>query len=198
MDYYRTNITGTLNILERTFFKNFIFASTGMAKFGNSPYGLSKLATESLVRQYCELNGKDHTIFRFFNVTGYGGYGATNPDGLFYNLCKAAISGEFNLYGNDYDTPDGTAIRDYIHVLEVCRAIEFAIERPSTDSLVENLGTGEGYSVQTMIDTFKRVNNVDFKVNVLPRREGDIERSVLDNPSPYFQKTFDLETLLKL
>jgi UDP-glucose 4-epimerase len=110
---------------------------------------------------------------------------------------KARETGEFNLYGNDYDTLDGTAVRDYIHVLEICEAIKLAIRRPS-NILLENLGSGQGYTVQQTIDTFKKVNDCDFKVNVMPRRAGDLAHSVLHDVSPYMKKVFTLEQMLKL
>lgn len=198
MCYYQTNVGGTLNVMERVSYDNFIFASTGAAAGGAvSPYAISKKTTESLVRNYCTLNGKGHTIFRFYNVIGSAGYEPTNQDGLMYNLMKARETGEFNLYGNDYDTLDGTAVRDYIHVLEVCKAIGLAIKRPS-NLILENLGTGEGYTVQQIINTFKKVNGCDFKVNVMPRRAGDLAHSVLHDISPYMQKTYTLEQMLKV
>jgi UDP-glucose 4-epimerase len=204
MDYYRTNILGTLNMLERVNYKNFIFASTGTVITPTNPYSLSKMNAETLVKQYCELNNKCHTIFRFYNVTGYAGYSPTNPDGLFFNLMKAVETGEFNLYGNQYDTRDGTAIRDYIHVLEICNAIKFAIDNPScvpgaeTQPLVENLGSGQGYTVMEIIDAFKRSNYVNFNVNILPARIGDVAVSKLENVSLYMRKMFTLDEMMKI
>jgi UDP-glucose 4-epimerase len=158
---------------------------------------LSKSVAEKMVREYLTLSNKNYTVFRFYNVIGSAGYGPTNHDGLMYNLMKARETGEFNLYGNDYNTTDGTAIRDYIHVFEVCKAIRFALSRPS-NLIVENLGSGTGHSVQQIIDTFKDVNNCDFKVNVKPRRQGDLEYSVLHDVSPYMQKQFSLREMLKI
>jgi UDP-glucose 4-epimerase len=119
-------------------------------------------------------------------------------DGLMYNLIKAGMeTGEFNLYGNNYDTYDGTALRDYIHVLEVCQAIKTAIRLPS-DGTIQNLATGSGYSVLQMIDSFKEVNNMQFAVNVLPRRPGDLARSVLGEISPYMKELFTIDEKLKV
>lgn len=199
MDYYRTNVVGTLNMLERTQYDHFIFASTGAASNPYSPYGLSKYLAEQLVRQYCELNNKKCTIFRFYNVIGTNGYPPTNVDGLMYNLMKAKETGVFHLYGNDYDMlPDGTAIRDYLHVVEVCEAIKLAIDNPYSKSPIENLGHGEGHSVMEMVKMFKKVNNCDFHVKVMPRREGDVDVTVLSNVSPYMQKSVTIEEMLKL
>jgi UDP-glucose 4-epimerase len=198
MRYYDTNVAGTLKILENVDYKHFIFASTGAAENPTSPYATSKAVTEDLVREYCLLNNKDCTIFRFYNVIGSAGYEPTNMDGLMYNLIKAKETGEFNLYGDDYDTYDGSAIRDYVHVSEICNAIKSAIQNSWSDGTVQNLGTGSGYSVLQMIDIFKRVNNCDFKVNILPRRPGDLARSVLGDISPYMVEQYTIQEKLKV
>lgn len=204
MDYYRTNVVGTLNMLERVQYDNFIFASTGTVKTPNNPYSLSKMNCETLLRQYCELNQKKHTIFRFYNVTGSAGYEPTNPDGLFFNLMKAIKTGEFNLYGNQFGTRDGTAIRDYIHVLEICSAILLAVKRPSwvpgaeVQPIVENLGSGTGYTVMEIVDAFKKANYVNFDVNVLPARHGDVAVSMLHDVSPYMYRMFTLDEMMKV
>jgi len=198
MRYYETNVAGTLKMLEHVDYKHFIFASTGAAENPNSPYATSKRVTEDLVRQYCQLTNKDCTIFRFYNVIGSAGYDPTNMDGLMYNLIKAGMeTGVFNVYGDDYDTYDGTALRDYIHVSEVCQAIKTAIELPS-DGTIQNLATGSGYSVLQMVDFFKEVNDMDFQVNVLPKRTGDLARSVLGDISPYMKELFTIQEKLKV
>ena len=198
MRYYDTNVTGTLKMLEHVDYKHFIFASTGAAENPNSPYALSKRVTEDMVREYCQLNNKDCTIFRFYNVIGSAGYDPTNVDGLMYNLITAGVeTGVFNVYGDDYDTYDGTPLRDYIHVSEVCQAIKSAIELPS-DGTIQNLATGSGYSVLQMVDFFKEANNMEFEVNVLPRRPGDLARSVLGEVSPYMVELFTIDEKLKV
>jgi UDP-glucose 4-epimerase len=88
-------------------------------------------------------------------------------------------------------------LRDYIHVSEVCQAIKSAIELPS-DGTIQNLATGSGYSVLQMIDYFKEVNDMDFQVNVLPRRPGDLARSVLGEVSPYMVELFTIQEKLKV
>lgn len=178
MDYYRTNVVGTMNMLERLQYKTFIFASTCQANESHN-YGKSKLFGEHLVKDYCDNNYIPYTMFRFGNVAGTGGYGPTNTDGLLYNLIKAKETGTFNLYGNDYDTRDGTALRDYVHVMEVCYAIEKAIQRPSQFmskkyAFTEYLGHGVNYTVMECVEAFKKANNCDFKVEVKPRRKGDV------------------------
>lgn len=192
-EYYDTNIFGTKNILEKINFKNFIFASTGAAEKCESPYGVSKRAAEDVVKTYCR--GNPHTIFRFYNVIGSDGILPTNPDGLFYNLINAVNKGSFTIYGTNYNTIDGTCIRDYVHVNEICMALETAIDKNSDN--IENLGHGKGNSVQHIANLFQEVNNVKFDVLNGPRRAGDIESSVLENVSTYMQEIYSLEELLR-
>ena len=194
--YYLTNTIGTLNVLKNIKAKRFVFASTGSAAGLGSPYGISKRAAEDIVNQYCTDNNIPFTIFRFYNVTGSDGVSPTNPDSLFYNLIKAKTTGEFTLFGNDYDTRDGTCVRDYTHVNEICNAVILGIDQ-STNK-IENLGHGIGTTVMEMVNIFKTVNNCDFKVHIGPRRAGDLVVSVLDNPSPYMKKIYSIEELLKV
>ena len=192
--YYKTNTIGTLRILQDIKFKRFVHASTGSAGPMNNPYGISKRASEEIVDQYCKENNIPFTTFRFYNVTGSDGIKPTNPDGLMWNLMNAQKTGVFNLFGDDYDTQDGSAVRDYTHVNEICNALEQAIDRSTNQ--IENLGHGVGTTVKQMIELYKKVNDCEFDVNVCPRRAGDLERSVLDNPSPFMQKLYTIEDLL--
>jgi UDP-glucose 4-epimerase len=196
LNYYRTNIAGTENVLSKIKYKNFVFASTGAAAGMASPYGISKKAAEDIVAQHCQEESIPYTIFRFYNVIGSDGVAPTNPDGLMLNLINARKTGEFNIFGNDYNTTDGTAIRDYVHVNEICHALIEAIERPANG--IENLGHGQGHSVLEMVDLFKQVNKVDFKVKFGPRRSGDLECSVLDSPSAYLPNLYSINDLLKI
>ena len=197
IQYYITNLNGTMNVLNKIKTKNFIFASTGAAQDCGSAYGISKRAAEDVVREYCTVhNPKDYTIFRFYNVIGSDGFAPTNPDGLMYNLMKAPTTGEFTIFGTDYGTSDGTCVRDYVHVNEICDALSSAIEKPSNQ--IECLGHGVGHSVREIVEMFKKVNNVDFTINTGPRRKGDLAVSVLDNVSPYMKELYSLEELLKV
>lgn len=194
LSYYDTNINGTVNVLNiKT--KNFIFASTGAVEHMNCPYAISKKACEEIIQQYCSSHNIPYTIFRFYNVVGSDGIAPTNPDGLFYALISAMTTGQFNIYGNDYNTPDGTCVRDYVHVNEICDAIIKAIDLPA--NAIESLGHGRGNSVLTIVNKFKEVNNVNFDVNVVDRRSGDIEVSVLTKTSSYLKNEYTLERLLK-
>ena len=192
--YYNTNINGTQNVLYGTKYKNFIFASTGAAEHPISPYALSKRVAEDIVHESCHAGY--YTIFRFYNVIGTDGIPPTNPDGLFSNLIKAQNEGVFNLYGNDYNTPDGSAIRDYVHVMEICRAIRMAIEVPANG--LENLGHGKGHSVKEMITKYQEVNNCKFDVVPCQKRAGDLECSVLENVSDYMQELYTFDDLMKV
>ena len=189
-DYYDTNINGTMRVVGLPT-DNFIFASTGCATACASPYAISKLAGEQVVQEHCR---SDYTIFRFYNVIGSAGFMPTNHDGLMCKLQEAAITGEFTLYGTDYNTKDGTAMRDYVHVQEICAAIILAIETPSNS--IENLGHGTGHTVREIVDQFKTSNRIDFEVISGPRREGDLESSVLDRPSRYMKRLYSMNQLL--
>jgi UDP-glucose 4-epimerase len=194
IDYYTTNIQGTINVLAKIKTNNFVLASTGGAKNQHNVYGMSKRAAEQVTQQFCK--NHNYTIFRFYNVLGSDGIAPTNPDGLMYNLINATKTGVFNLYGDDYNTKDGSCIRDYVHVNEICHALNRAVEQPS--GCIENLGHGYGYSVKEIIEIFKEVNNCNFEIKTLPKRIGDLEVSVLDNPSQYMEKIYNIDQLLKL
>lgn len=196
-DYYMTNYIGTLNVLKTVKCKNFILASTGAAEGCASPYGTSKRAAEDCVAEWCKFMKLPYTIFRFYNVIGKDGFEPTNPDGLMYNLLKAPERGEFTIYGTDYDvSSDGTCVRDYVHVMEICEALKTAIEQPSNK--IECLGHGVGYTVREMVNLFQKVNDVDFDIKKGPRREGDLPSSVLEDVSPYMKSLYTIEDLLKI
>jgi len=196
ISYYQSNVMGTINVLKRIKTKNFIFASTGVAEKCINPYGISKRAAEDCVAQHCRDNNIDYTTFRFYNVIGSRVTGPTNPDGLFYKLIEATRTGEFSIYGGDYDTVDGTAVRDYVHVDEICHAIKLAVNTPTNS--IENLGHGNGKTVKEIVKIFKDTNNVNFDVKITNRRNGDLEISVLNNSSLYMKKMFSFEDLLKI
>jgi len=197
-EYYRNNILGTLNLIDKFQGDNFIFASTGAAAGDlNSPYALSKKACEEIIQQQARIKNFNYTIFRFYNVIGADfGLEATNADGLFYALQNASRRGSINIYGSDYATHDGTCIRDYVHVMEICDAIKTAIDTPANN--IEPLGHGRGYSVKEIVERFRQINNLNFEINYADRRAGDIEYSVLDNPSHYLKSKYTLDDMLKI
>ena len=205
IQYYITNLNGTMNVLNKINTKNFIFASTGAAESCTSAYGVSKRAAEDVVKEYCTVhNPTPYTIFRFYNVIGTSGYAPTNPDGLMYNLMRSEYTREFTIFGNDYETPDGTCIRDYVHVDEICEAIRIAIEKPANG--IECLGHGVGYSVKEIVDIFEKVNDsrlgegTDEAITVRygPRRQGDVPVSVLEDVSTYMKNLYSIDELLRL
>jgi UDP-glucose 4-epimerase len=199
MRYYFTNLNGTTNVMNKIPAKNFIFASTGAAVGCTSAYGISKRAAEDCVREMCTVHKPmNYTIFRFYNVIGSDyGIKPTNPDGLMYNLMKARDTDEFTIFGTDYrESWDGTAVRDYVHVMEICTALKLAIETPSNK--VESLGHGIGHTVREMVDIFQRVNDTNFNVKDGPRRKGDLPSSVLEEPSPYMVELYTIDQLLKV
>jgi UDP-glucose 4-epimerase len=197
IQYYITNLNGTMNVINKVKTKNFIFASTGAAVSCESAYGISKRAAEDVVREYCTNHRPTpYTIFRFYNVIGSTVVAPTNPDGLMYNLIKARTTKEFTIFGDDYNTSDGTCVRDYVHVNEICDALIQAIEQSSNQ--IECLGHGVGRTVVDIVNMFKEVNNINFEVKIGPRRKGDIESSVLDNVSPYMRNLYSMEELLKV
>jgi|TARA_R110001592_G_scaffold348018_2_gene641901 UDP-glucose 4-epimerase len=187
--YYSTNLIGTINLLKQLQTNNFIFASTGVAEHCSDPYGISKTAAEQCV---IELHKESYSIFRFYNVIGSSGFAPTNPDGLMKNLKDCE---EFVIFGDDYNTRDGTCIRDYIHVDEVCNALAMAIDDPAETT--ECLGSGVGYTVQEIITLYKIMNNVNFNVRVGSRRAGDLPETVLSKPSRYMKNLYSIADLLK-
>lgn len=196
-DYYMTNFCGTLNVMNTLQFKNFVFASTGAAEGCASAYGTSKKAAEDCVKEWCNYKKIPFTIFRFYNVIGTEGFQPTNPDGLMSKLIEAKDKGEFTIHGNDYDvSTDGTCVRDYVHVMEICEALKTSIEQPSNQ--IECLGHGVGYTVKEMVSLFQKVNDVDFSIKYGPRREGDLPSSVLEDVSPYMKSIYTMEDLLKI
>lgn len=195
-DYYMTNFCGTLNVMNTVKFKNFVFASTGAAEKCESAYGTSKKAAEDCVREWCNFKNVSYTTFRFYNVIGSDGFKPTNPDGLMYNLIKALDTKEFTIYGDDYTTVDGTCVRDYVHVMEICNALKEAIENPANS--LQNLGHGIGHTVKEMVEIFGLANNLTINTTYGPRRKGDIETSVLADVSPYMKQLYDIDDLLKV
>jgi UDP-glucose 4-epimerase len=199
LGYYRNNTVNSRALIEcavRGSVKQFIFSSTA-AVYGNpakvpiseddalapmSPYGSSKLMTEIMLRDAGTAHGLDYVILRYFNVagadpslrTGQSTKGATH-------LIKVAVEtalgkrAKMKVFGTDYPTPDGTCIRDYIHVADLvgAHADALAYLRAGGRSATLNCGYGHGFSVLEVIDTVKRVSGVDFRVDHVGRRLGD-------------------------
>jgi len=199
LGYYRNNTANSRSLIEcavKGGVKQFIFSSTA-AVYGNpdrvpldeddplrpmSPYGSSKLMTEMMLRDASAAHGLAYVILRYFNVagadpelrTGQSTKGATH-------LIKVAVETALGLrprmqvFGTDYPTPDGTCIRDYIHVCDLVRAHSDALAYLRRDgaSTTLNCGYGRGFSVLEVIDTVRRVSGVDLRVDTAARRAGD-------------------------
>ena len=192
--YYDTNINGTRNILDSFITPHVIYCSTGSAFNPNNPYSASKLAAEQIVR---ERKPDGHTIVRFYNVSGNDGY-LKYDDDHFHLIRKAAATAN-GLYdhmainGTDYDTRDGTVIRNYTHVSDIVNGLVNATEADPVNTPWECLGSVDGVSVREVIDTMKKVSGVDFKVVEGPRREGDYPVSTIPYPSQFFHLSKTLE-----
>jgi UDP-glucose 4-epimerase len=199
LGYYRNNTVNSRALIEsavRGGVRHFIFSSTA-AVYGNptkvpvgeddatqpvSPYGSSKLMTEIMLRDAGRAHALGHVILRYFNVagadpqlrTGQSTEGATH-------LIKVAVETalgrreKMSIFGTDYPTPDGTCIRDYIHVTDLVRAHSDALAylRGGGTAQTLNCGYGHGFSVREVIDAVKRVAKVDFRVELGDRRPGD-------------------------
>ena len=185
-DYYNTNINGTQKVITHFPGAKMIFASTGAAFDPISPYAKSKVAAEDLIRSQC----KDYTILRFFNV---GGGEPSNSEGLYAATISACESGIFTIHGNDYNTKDGTCVRDYVHVDDLCDAIIQAINSPGAMTEYEPLGSGKSYTVLEYINAFLEENGPKFKVQFGQRRKGDNELSEV----PFMSKFMNPQKTLK-
>src|SRR5690606_29279560 len=193
-----------LNAAIRKGVRQFIFSSTA-AVYGNpdmmpvaedaptrplSPYGMSKLMSEIMLHDVARAHGLRFVILRYFNVAGADPQGRTGLSTLgATHLLKMAVEAalgqraKFEIFGTDYDTPDGTCIRDLIHVSDLANAHVAALNylRAGGASATFNCGYGHGYSVREVIEAVKRVSGRNFAVDEAPRREGDLVRMVADN-----------------
>lgn len=203
--YYRNNVVGTLNLLAAMLahgVKKIVFSST-CATYGEpsytpidekhpqapiNPYGRSKLMVEQIFADYERAYGLQHIALRYFNAAGAAADGAIgeshNPETHLIPLVLKAITGErpsIKVFGTDYDTPDGTCIRDYIHVEDLAQAHRLAVEKLGEYSGCINLGTGVGSSVREIIAAAERVNGKTCPVEYVERRPGDPARLYADN-----------------
>lgn len=191
--YYETNIRGSFNILDRICTHNFVFASTGAAEKLSSPYAISK----KVIEDYIIGKVKNYTIFRFYNVVGSDyGIKPTNPDGILSNLIKATETGKFNIHGENYPTKDGTCVREYVHVMDICRAIVKAINKPTNK--IENLAYGDTRTVKEIVDVFRKVNNVNFEIQYGAPRDGDAAEYYLKNPSELMERNYTYEDMFRI
>jgi len=207
LKYYANNTRNTLNLLERVQragVPRFVFSSTaavyGMPEQSTvdedtplapiNPYGASKMMSERMLTDFSAAGGPRHVILRYFNVAGadpQARIGQATPDAthLIKVACQTALGQrqKLQIFGTDYPTPDGTCIRDYIHVEDLARAHVDALDHLSDggDSRILNCGYGRGYSVREVIEAVREVSGVDFAVEEAPRRAGDPPALVADN-----------------
>lgn len=184
-EYYRVNTMGTDHLLEKVKTPNFIFASTSSAFEMASPYARSKVAAEDIIKE--KSNG--YTIFRFFNVSGTDGIHRQlgTPSHLIRVAAMAAsgIIPDIKIFGTDYDTRDGTCIRDYIHVCDLSSAIVRAVEKGPANTDHECLGSNVGYSVREVLDAMEEVTGKKITRIETERREGDAVSCIVEKLSSY-------------
>jgi UDP-glucose 4-epimerase len=156
-----------------------------------SPYGSSKLMTEIMLRDAAAAHDLTYTVLRYFNVAGAdpkgrSGQSSKTSTHLIKIACAVALGkrASMNVFGTDYPTPDGTCVRDYIHVWDLVQAHLKALQRMRAGggSLVANCGYGHGFSVLEVLDTVKRVHGSDFSVDFAGRRAGD-PAMIVANPA---------------
>jgi UDP-glucose 4-epimerase len=198
--YFRNNTASTLSLLEQVLAsptRRFVFSSTA-AVYGEpertpitedaplrptNPYGESKLLVEYMLNWFNKIHQLRYASLRYFNVAGAipGRGEAHEPESHLIPLILDVALGRrasIRIYGKDYETPDGTCIRDYIHVSDLAEAHLLALEalakpEPSPSRLIYNLGNGKGFSVREVIDSVRRVTGKPIKVEEHPRRPGD-------------------------
>ena len=184
-EYYRVNAMGTANMLGKIDTDNFIFASTSSAFEMASPYARSKVAAEDIIKE--KSNG--YTIFRFFNVSGTNGHFRQLGAPTHLIRVAAMVAAEklpnINIFGMDYDTRDGTCIRDYIHVSDLSSAIVKAVEYGPQNTPYECLGSNHGWTVLEVLDAMEKATGKKIKTVLSNRREGDAVSSVVDKLSNY-------------
>ena len=208
--YYHNNITGTLNILEcmqKYHVKKIVFSSSATV-YGNphkvpikedfpvqptNPYGKTKLMIEDILKDLHISDPQwDIALLRYFNPIGahISGKIGEDPNGIPNNLlpyiAQVAVGKltRLNVFGNDYNTPDGTGVRDYIHVVDLAQGHLKALQRLNSHPgvVTYNLGTGKGYSVLEIIDAFQKASGKEIPYKIVARRAGDVA-SIYADPS---------------
>ncbi len=196
--YFRNNIGSGLNLLDaavETGVRTIVFSST-CATYGEptqipipesekqlpiNPYGESKLCFEKVLKWYNKVHGLEYAALRYFNASGASkNFGEDhNPESHLIPIVLQVALGQresISVFGDDYDTPDGTCIRDYIHILDLAQAHMLALNAPRSGHY--NLGTGKGLSVKEIIDVAREVTNHEIPAVMQPRRAGDPPRLI--------------------
>lgn len=212
LEYYRNNLTALMNLLEcmKQYDTRHLVFSSSCTVYGQpdklpvtevtprkpaeSPYGNTKAVCEDIIRDFCKANADINGIaLRYFNpigahpsaLIGESPVGVPNNLVPFITQSAAGVRGELSIFGDDYNTPDGTAIRDYINVVDLSKAHVVAINRLiNADNKANyeffNVGTGNGYSVMELVQAFIKSTGVDLKYKIVGRRSGDIEQIYAD------------------
>lgn len=203
--YYENNVVGSLSLLEamrREDVRRLVFSST-TATYGEpehvpiserepqqpiNPYGFTKLVVERMMADFAAAYGLGYAALRYFNAAGAAESGALgedhDPESHLIPLVLGVALGQRDqiaIFGDDYDTPDGTCIRDYVHVDDLALAHALALDRlKDGEGICVNLGSGTGASVREIIDTCRRVTGHEIPTTVGPRRAGDPPRLIAD------------------
>jgi len=208
LKYYYTNITGTLKLLEMMGnhnVKKLVFSSSAtvygmnndapftedMPLSATSPYGNTKLIIEDILTDLCASDPQfSIALLRYFNPIGAhkSGLIGENPNGMPNSLMpfitQVAVGKRdiLSVFGDDYDTPDGTGVRDYIHVVDLANGHLKALDRldDTKGAIPYNLGTGVGFSVLDVVKSFEKVNKIEVKYQIMERRAGDIAKCFAD------------------
>ena len=228
--YYQNNLDSTLNLCEimnEFNVKKLIFSSSATV-YGNpvklpitedmevgkttNPYGTSKYFLERILNDlYISDEDWSITLLRYFNPVGAheSGLLGEDPNGIPNNLMPYIVKVATNeleclsVFGNDYDTPDGTGVRDYIHVVDLARGHVMAIDKilNTTGVNIYNLGTGVGYSVLDLVNAFEKVNGIKINKKIVGRRAGDIAACYADSTKAYkelgWKAELNLEDMVK-
>ena len=223
--YYLNNVLGTKNILKifaKKKIKYFIFSSTAAVYGFNknikvseksilrplNNYGKSKLASEILIKKFATKYNFKYAILRYFNVIGADSKlrtGQINKGSLIKNICHNITKKKFklNVFGNKFDTFDGTGVRDYIDINDLSKLhLESLIKLKNYKSFIVNCGYGTGYSVLEIISLFSKIIKKKIKISILSKRKGDIgiiycDNSFLKKLFPRWKKSFSLKRSLQ-
>lgn len=224
LEYYENNIGGLLNLvfkMREYNVKNLVFSSSATV-YGkpesvpikedfplstSNPYGSTKLFIEYILKDlYASDKSFNIAILRYFNPVGAHESGeiGEDPKGIPNNLCpyitQVAVGKReyLGVFGNDYNTPDGTGVRDYIHVVDLAKGHVLAVNKLAQNPglLIVNLGTGRGYSVLEMVKAFSKVCGKDIPYKIMPRRPGDIDECYADPTYAYEVLGFKTEKTL--
>ena len=227
LEYYANNVGSTINlikVMQEHNCKNIVFSSSATV-YGTpktvpikedfplsttNPYGTTKLINEWILSDvYKADNGWKVTLLRYFNPIGAEKSGLLGedpkdtPNNLMPYIVRVAIGklNHLNVFGNDYPTHDGTGVRDYIHVVDLAKGHVKALENNWQGLFIYNLGTGKGYSVLDLVNTFEKVNNVHIPYKITERRAGDVAQCYA-NPSKAkkelgWEAEFNIEDMCK-